>query len=621
MSAFGDERTAHGAVDPSSLGSGSGTSVADALFTALAHASGDVDEDLPLLLQVIAESLSFDVATIWWWDPGEGLLRCRHAWQAPSAGCGEFLELAGRTVLAPGEPIPGSVFQEGEAMWISDIEHYPNLRRGEAARAVGLRSGVAFPIQASDGTVGVFELFSLAPRQDDRPLLDAVATAAAHLGDFVERLHVHAERDHLLVELGAAHRRQRFLLDANQALATSQGLDATIEKLSRVAVPALGDLLLIDVVTDTGRVERLSAYHADPARAALMAELRYYPPRLDGDHPAAIAIRTGRSNVATEFPGDFPASTTQDDHHRDIVERLGFTSYMCTPLLSEERSIGALTVVSAGSGRHFGDGDLQLVMELAGQVASVIERERRFDDQRHVAQVIQRSMLPGIGPPTGLEVAVRYRVSGAETEVGGDFYDVVELDSRKIALVIGDVEGHDLTAVTVMAKARSALHAVLQSVPDLGDALGAIDRFVAEQPEGRFVTVCVAVLDRATGDVELGLSGHPAPLRLGDVVDVLAGTPGPPAGAAGDLGCPRPATTRSHLPIGAGLMLYTDGLVETASGGPEARLPALLGALGRHHGAPIERACDAVIDETLAGSVPTDDIAVLWVIRRGDGPG
>jgi serine phosphatase RsbU (regulator of sigma subunit) len=606
-------------IDTQPPGRGHETSVADAFFTALAHASGDIDHDLPVLLQVVAECLGFDVATMWWWKAEEGLLRCEHVWQTPAADCGAFLELALRSALAPGEPVPGVVFRDGQPVWVPDVKSYPNFRRGPAASAAGLRSGVAFPIRARNDAVGVFELFTLEQRDLNAPLLDAVAKAAAHLGDFIERLNVHAERDRLLGELHAAHRRQRFLLDANRALSTTRGLGETIDKLARVAVPAIGDLCLIDVVTKTGGIERLSAYHADQSVHRLVDELRRFPPEPDGDHPAAIAIRSGISHVAASMPRPFLASTTRSERHYELTRQLHFTSYVSAPLLSADRPVGALTVVSAGSGRHFGQEELQLVEELAGQVTSVIERERRFDEQHHVAHILQRSMLPAaVDAPEGLQVSARYVASGEDTEIGGDFYDVVRLGASRVALVVGDVQGHDLTAITVMAKVRHALRAFLQIMHSLDDILQAVDRFVTEQPEQRFVTLALAILDVTTGDLELALAGHPAPLQLGDTVEPLHCNPGPPAGT-GHRGRHRPyQTTRSHLPVGTGLVFYTDGLSEARQGGPEARLPLLLEALDRHRNAPLEQACDAIIEETLAGITPSDDVALLWAVRTGD---
>lgn len=586
--------------------------LSDVLFAALAHASGNLDRDLPALLQVIAEGLGFEVATMWWWKPQEGLLRCEHVWQSPYARCTPFLDLALTSSFAPGDALPGLVFREEEPVWVADLQSYPNLRRSRAAEQVGLRSGVALPIRARDDIVGVFELFTLRRRELDAPLLSAVATAAAHLGDFIERLNVSAQRDRLLLDLATAHRRQGFLLEANRALSAARGLAETIDRLARVAVPAIADLCLIDVVSRDGVIERLTAFHADPTLRDAVEELKQFPPLYESEHPAALVIRSGTSVVSHDIPDSLLSSTTRGSRHYRATQRLHFASYISAPLLSVDGTIGAMTVVSSGSGRHFGEEERQLVEELALQVASVVERERRYDEQRHVAHILQRSMLPDIEAQDGLDVCARYIGDSADTEIGGDFYDVVRVDDSKVALVIGDVQGHDLVAVTAMAKVRSAIRAFLQMTADPEEVLRAVDTYVSGQPEDRFVTLALGLLDLSSGDLELALAGHPAPLLVGETVEPIECDPGPPAGLNLLTGGAAYPVIRRRLEASSSLLFYTDGLVEAARGGPEERLQILFKAVGRHRGEPLAAACDAIVEETLAGTPPSDDVAVLW---------
>ncbi|MBV9660213.1 MAG: SpoIIE family protein phosphatase [Acidimicrobiales bacterium] len=587
----------------------------DALFTAIAHATGNLDEDLPVLLRVVAERLGFEVAAMWWWEPEKEVLRCEHVWQSATADCSAFLEGAHHSVLAPGEPVPGAVFLDGEPIWVPDVRSYPNFRRGSVARAAGLRSGVAFPIRAHGETVGVFELFTVERRDLDPALLDVVSAAAAHLGDFIERLNMHAERDRLLGELALVYRRQRFLLEANKALSTARGLSETIDRLARVAAPAIGDLCLLDVLNKEGNIERLTAYHVDARFQDLTDELRQFPPEPDSDHPAAIAIRSGTSHVAHDMAEGFLVSTTQGADHYEIARKLQFTSYVSAPLLSSGRPIGALTVVSAGSGRHFGEEELRLLEELAAQVTSVIERERRFDEQQHVAHILQRSMLPDVKPVDGLDVCARYFASGEVAEIGGDFYDLIHLGPSTVALVIGDVQGHDLVAITTMAKVRNALRAFLQTMRNLDEVLRALDRFVADQPEGRFVTLALARLEVTSGELDVALAGHPSPLLVGEAVEALTCQPGPPVGIAAGAESGRYEISHWHLPVGGGLVFYTDGLVEDPANGPDARLTRFVDAVDRNRLRPLEVACDAVVQETLTGASCVDDVAVIWVAR------
>jgi serine phosphatase RsbU (regulator of sigma subunit) len=588
-------------------------SILDAFFTALAQATGDVDDDIATLLEVIADRLGFEVATLWRWWPEEQVLRCAHAWQRPGSGVGDFLEAALGTVLRPGEPVPGTVFVSGNPTWVPDIRAYPNFRRGPAAVAAGLQSGFAFPVRAHEEVVGVFELFTLEERELDGPLFDEVAKVAARLGDVIKRLDLEAQRALLLTQLDVANRRQNFLLGANRALSTARGLAETIERLAAVGVPAIGDICLIDVTTSDGGIERLAAHHADPSMQELVDELRRFPPDPAGDHPAAVVIRTGRSFVSEDMGSEFLSATTQGGLHLELTRRLGLTSYVSAPLLSAEKTIGALTFVTAGSGRLFGDEELELVRELAVQVTSVIEREQRYDEQHEVAQFLQRSMLPDrLDVPDGLEVVARYLASNDATEVGGDFYDLVPLSASQIALVIGDVTGHDLVAINVMAKVRNALRAFLQTMPNPSEALSALDTFVSNQDEDRYVTVALGILDIETGTFDLASAGHPAPLLVADAVIELPCRPGVPAGVGGG----NYEVSRSLVPEGAGLVFYTDGLVERGAQGPDAQLDTLCEVLSSYKGGNLEAACDKVLTTTLEGSQRADDVAFLWVRRK-----
>ena len=155
-----------------------GTPVADALLAALSTASGDATQDIPTLLQVLAESLGFEVATLWRWRPEEGVLCCEHVWQRPGSHLDLFLQAALGSTLRPGEPVPGAVLVTKAPEWVVDVAAYPNFRRGPAAVAAGLRSGFAFPIRAGDEIAGVFELFALSAREPDEPLVTEVTTGS-----------------------------------------------------------------------------------------------------------------------------------------------------------------------------------------------------------------------------------------------------------------------------------------------------------------------------------------------------------------------------------------------------------------------------------------------------------
>ena len=208
------------------------------------------------------------------------------------------------------------------------------------------------------------------------------------------------------------------------------------------------------------------------------------------------------------------ATTHGDDHYR-ITRALGFESYVSVPLLTDGEPIGALTLVTAGSGRTIGSSELILAEELASQVATVISRARQLDEQSMIARHLQRSLLPqSIDQNPHLHVAVRYVTGDGGAQVGGDFYDVIPISRRKVALVIGDVEGHDMTAATFMGQLRSALRSYLMLNSDPGIVLSLLAEYALKSESQRLATAVLCVLNSATGDLELASAGHPPPLMV-----------------------------------------------------------------------------------------------------------
>ena len=132
---------------------------------------------------------------------------------------------------------------------------------------------------------------------------------------------------------------------------------------------------------------------------------------------------------------------------------------MTVPLrLRDEQVLGTVTLVSAGSGRRFSEKDLGLAEQLAKQVSSVVSRARAYDRERRISHELQRNMLPDAIPTIdGWDIAARYRPAAVGVEVGGDWYDVVPITDQLVALVVGDVEGHDLEAAKIMSRLRHTL--------------------------------------------------------------------------------------------------------------------------------------------------------------------
>jgi serine/threonine-protein kinase RsbW len=213
----------------------------------------------------------------------------------------------------------------------------------------------------------------------------------------------------------------------------------------------------------------------------------------------------------------------------------------------------------------------------------------------------------------GLRVAVRYLAASRGADVGGDFYDVVPLPGGQVALAVGDVVGHDITAAAVMGMLRSAHRALLA---DGATPSAVIDRLQAGWPLlglQRMATALFARLDPGSGRLRAASAGHLPPLVVsGGDAALLHVLPSRMLGAPAS-----PAPTREWTGVlapGATLLLYTDGLVESRAADLDVGLAALRDVAARVAGEDPDAFCDRLLEE-LAGGVRADDVALLAITR------
>src|SRR5256885_5279842 len=179
--------------------------------------------------------------------------------------------------------------------------------------------------------------------------------------------------------------------------------------------------------------------------------------------------------------------------------------------------------------------------------------------EREAALALQRAILGPARLPAGF--AARYGPATRRLEVGGDWYDIIELPDGRIGIMVGDCVGHDLGAATVMGQLRSACRALLLQDASAGAALTAMDRFASSVPGGECATVFCGILDPGTGELRYSSAGHPPGMVIhpdgrADPLEEARSLP-----LAVRAGIER--TEASYvLPPRSTLLLYTDGLVE-----------------------------------------------------------
>ncbi|SCL37894.1 Response regulator receiver domain-containing protein [Micromonospora pallida] len=253
---------------------------------------------------------------------------------------------------------------------------------------------------------------------------------------------------------------------------------------------------------------------------------------------------------------------------------------------------------------------MPVLVQLGQAVAAAVEAQRSYDEEHRIAVTLQRSLLPRRIPVIdGLDLAVRYEPASAQTEVGGDFYELVMLDGH-LLMAIGDVAGHSLHAATVMAELRHAVRAYAVEGHQPGEILHRVNELMRRLLPDELATICVLLLDPVTGQVRMASAGHLPPLLAVDGrVDYLQHS-APLLGVR----AARPPDLEFVVPPGATLVLYTDGLIERR----DATIDEGLDALAAHAvdiGADLDAFCARLLRE-LAPSEIHDDVAVLALRRH-----
>jgi serine phosphatase RsbU (regulator of sigma subunit) len=522
-------------------------------------------------------------------------------------------ELQARYPSAPGDRgAIDRVLQSGETVLMADVSderlaasavdaaHLALLRR------LAVRSVIVAPVKAGGDVLGTL---SLSRMQGGRRFAEPDVELAHQIADRVALAMTNAE---LYQEARIARARVALVSRVSELLAQELHYPAAFDRLAELLAAEMADLVLIDALTPSGGIERVVALHADPAKQSLAdILLNEYGPTLDGDRSVARVVRGGAPEYASEMPPDYLRRMTRDDRHFDVVTELGFRSFMCLPLEARGHILGVLTLVSTSLARTYRAEDLEVGMEIARRAGVRIDNARLYEEQHRIARTLQASLLPKELPsiPDAV-IGVRYWAAGEGIEVGGDFYDVFPGADGSWTLLIGDVSGKGAEAAAVIGLVRHTVRA-LAARPITLQALfeNLNETLLADTPEGRFATLCVARVARreTTMSLTLATGGHPPPYLVaadGTVRPIrLKGTP------LGLLGDTEIGVVSADLEPGDTLVLYTDGIVERPEGEAERTRDISLLLRGAHEGSVEEMLTR--IEAEIAPDSLLDDAALL----------
>jgi serine phosphatase RsbU (regulator of sigma subunit) len=301
---------------------------------------------------------------------------------------------------------------------------------------------------------------------------------------------------------------------------------------------------------------------------------------------------------------------------RSIIETLRdgallnpYTAAPGTAGVALQHPEGVLVVwIDLSEERPFTLEDQTLLTVLAGRLGQGLHRVYQVDQQRETALALQHAILGPAHLPLGF--AVRYQAATRPLQVGGDWYDVVDLEDGRIALIVGDCVGHGLTAATIMGQLRSACRALLLENPSPRAALAGMDRFAARLPGARCTTAVCAVLDPDTGELVYSSAGHPPPIVvLADgTTHTLEDAHTIPLGVRPNR--PRPEA-RVTIPARAMLLLYTDGLVERRRSALDDGIARVCDLLQEGRSSALEHLANQIMSGLAPRGGYQDDVALL----------
>jgi PAS domain S-box-containing protein len=451
---------------------------------------------------------------------------------------------------------------------------------------------------------------------------------------------------HTVVDVTERHRSQgrlALLNDASTRIGTTLDVTRTAQELAEVAVPILADTVTVHLLDSVhygeapmpgpvgeGITLRRSAYHTSETGRRIegyqIGDLSRYP----ASAPQAQCMADLRPRLVPRLT-DSAAWLEDDPGRAALLRAAGVHSLVAVPLTARGVLMGVTSFYRWRNPTPHDDDDLALAAELASRAALCIDNARRYTREHATSLALQRSLLPRGLPSLGaVEVAGRYQPAGADSHMGGDWFDVIPLSGARVALVVGDVPGHGLHASATMGRLRTAVRTLadLDLPPD--EVLTHLDDMVAllvqdetadteiGSPAGSAIgTTCLyAVYDPVECRCTLARAGHfpPAVVRTDGTVDFPDLPAGPPLGLGG---LPFENVELSLAP-GSLLVLFTNGLVQARDPDIDVGLESLRRILSGPDRSP-QDVCDQVT-QTLVPTHPPDDVALLIARTRALGP-
>jgi len=524
----------------------------------LLSSNADVDQVLDSILTEIERNLAVDVSAIWLLTDGDLSLAAVH-------GCdSESIERARRT------SIEGSITLTRAMLSESPMIRKPTDAIGPLGQAAGFESNyssLAAPLHIGNQPVGVISLAHHTPGRYGHEAQAMVTTFASYAAVAIENARLYDTAQEQAYASAA-------LLQVAQAVVSLNELDEILGTIVRVMPILVGVERVALYLWDADR-ELFHPVHAygfeDEARKVLAGD-----DLAVGAFPLLDATRDSNTLLVhplmlLDEPEQWIHFTEAWRREDDEIIQSNARLLYAVPLSVKADSFGVLLSQEASGGRRFRARRLEIITGIAQQAALAIQDDRlqkemvvreRLETEVQLARQIQQTFIPESLPqPSDWELAARWKTA---RQVGGDFYDVMELPNQKLGLFIADVADKGMPAALFMALTRTLVRAAVIETPSPAEALQRVNELLMpDTKQGMFVTAVYAVLDQTTGELTYANAGHNPPLwvKANGEIERLTRT-----GVA--LGATEAQTISQqtiHLSSGESVLFYTDGLTEEFS--------------------------------------------------------
>jgi len=588
--------------------------IADSLreVAVLLSANVGVEQVLDAILAELNNTLPVDVSAIWLFEDGDLYLaavngcsvdRLEDARQSsPEAS------IAMMSILVSDHPV---IRRPSDPMWPS----------GLAAGFNNDYSSIGAPLRVGDQPVGVLALSHSTPGRYGHEAQAMTTTFASYAAVAIENARLYDSAQEQAYASAA-------LLQVAQAVVSLNDLDEILGTIIRIMPILVGVercvLYLWDAIRET-------FYPYEEFGLSEEEEIAFwendYPlttsPLLDAAREKARLLALPSSEVETLQ--DWMKKAALDEASENEALTGNRQLLLAVPLLIKNDNFGVLLVQEAPGGLRFRSRRLDIINGIAQQAALAIQNDRlqqemvvreRLETEVQLARQIQQTFIPETLPLlSGWDLAARWRTA---RQVGGDFYDVMELPGKRIGLFIADVADKGIPAALFMALTRTLVRASVIGTESPAEALRRVNNLlIPDTQQGMFVTAVYAVLDPQNGKLVYANAGHNPPLwftpdgklerltRTGMALGVIEGT--------------KMEERRIEVKQGDGLLLYTDGLSEAFSpGGDLFGEERIITALQSGKSKSAERILQGIevdLDRFVGDEPPSDDLTML-ILRR-----